>query len=95
MTFQWFMDQVLAGIPFIIVSDFPRPGTVKELQAFLGTVNFYQRFMASAAGVLLLLTAALKGSHKDDHHLVWTDRMASVFLAAKDRLQWATGLAFP
>ena len=43
------------------VRDFPQPNTVKELQAFLGAVNFYHRFIPSAAKILLPLTAVLKG----------------------------------
>jgi hypothetical protein len=29
-----------------VMNDFPRPHTVKDLQRFLGMVNFYQRFFA-------------------------------------------------
>ncbi len=38
--------------------DFPQPSTVKELQGLLGLVNFYRRFISSAARVLLPLTNA-------------------------------------
>ncbi len=31
------------------IADFPCPSTVKELKAFLGTINFYVWFVASAA----------------------------------------------
>jgi len=36
----------------------PRPGTVKELQGFLGAVNFCRRFIPAAARILKLLTNA-------------------------------------
>ena len=38
------------------VRDFPHPNTVKELQAFLGAVNFYRHFIPAAAKILLPLT---------------------------------------
>jgi hypothetical protein len=31
------------------VHDFPRPGTIRELQAFLGKVNYYQPFLCAVA----------------------------------------------
>jgi hypothetical protein len=39
----------------------PRPQTVQDLQAFLGTVNFYHRFLPAAASLLQPLTDALHG----------------------------------
>jgi Reverse transcriptase (RNA-dependent DNA polymerase) len=41
---------------------FPRPSTVRELQAFLGLLNFYRRFVPAAAAILRPLTDALSGS---------------------------------
>jgi hypothetical protein len=38
------------------VVDFPQPSTVKELQAFLGMLNFYRRFLPAIANFLRLLT---------------------------------------
>ena len=46
------------------IQDFPQPATVKELQGFLGAVNFYRRFIPAAANILLQLTAFLKGGKK-------------------------------
>jgi hypothetical protein len=31
------------------VQDFPRPGTLRELQTFLGTVNYYRQFLCAMA----------------------------------------------
>ena len=38
-----------------VISEFPRPGTVKELQAFFETINFYmyEYFIPKAAGIIL------------------------------------------
>ena len=41
------------------VKDFPPPRTIKELQAFLGMVNFYRRFLPAVARTLRPLTDAL------------------------------------
>jgi hypothetical protein len=44
------------------VTDFPRPSTVKELQMFLGMVNFYRRFLPGAARALKPLTDCLRAA---------------------------------
>ena len=36
------------------IQEFPRPSIIKELQAFLGMVNFYRRFLPSIARTLRL-----------------------------------------
>ena len=46
------------------VAYFLRPATIKELQAFLGAVNFYRLFKPAAAEILLPLTAVSKGAKK-------------------------------
>ena len=55
----YLLDQLTA------VKEFPQPGTVKELQGFLGAVNFYPRFIPAAAKILLPLNS--------DSHLVLGD----------------------
>ena len=42
----------------------PQLNTVKELQQFLGLLNFYRRFILSAAKVLVPLTEVLKGQEQ-------------------------------
>ncbi len=46
------------------ISDFPPTQDVKQLQHFLGMVNFYRRFLPGIARTLQLLTDALKGTPK-------------------------------
>jgi cytoskeleton-associated protein 5 len=41
---------------------FPRPNTVRELQAFLGLFNFYRRFVPAEAATLKPLTDMLGGA---------------------------------
>jgi hypothetical protein len=43
------------------IQQFPQPADRKQLQGFLGLVNFYGRFISAAAHILLPLTDALKG----------------------------------
>ncbi len=42
----------------------PEPTNISELQAFLGTVNFYRRFLPVAARTLKPLTDLLVGGPK-------------------------------
>ena len=82
-------DQIAA------VKNFPQPHTVKELQAFLGVVNFYPHFIPAAAKILLPLTAVLKGGRKGAEHLVWTPPTLEAYSSIKTALLHTTCLAFP
>jgi len=82
-------DQVKA------ICDYPQPATIKQLQAFLGLVNFYRRFLPGAAGILLPLTSALKGGLPGSSPVAWTEGMAAAFQLTKQRLLATTSLAFP
>jgi hypothetical protein len=74
------------------VKDFPRPSTVKELQMFLGMVNFYPRFLPGAARALRPLTDCLQGGLKSPTAVEWnSEREAEV----KQMLASATRLANP
>ncbi len=44
------------------IAKHPLPNTVRELQQFLGMLNFYRSFLPSAARLLALLTDSLKGA---------------------------------
>ena len=77
------------------VRDFSQPNTVKELQAFLGAVNFSRRFIPSAAKILLPLTAVLKGGKKGSDLLEWLPAMGGAFNNIKAALMQSLCLAFP
>jgi hypothetical protein len=44
------------------IQDFPDPQDKKQLQTFLGMVNFYRRFIPAAANILFPLTDALRAN---------------------------------
>jgi hypothetical protein len=72
------------------VSDFPPPQDVKQLQQFLGMVNFYRCFLTGIARTLQPLTDALRGAPKT---LEWPP--ATTFGVAKAALAAAVPLAHP
>jgi len=72
--------------------DFPPPCDLKQLQRYLGMINFYRRFLPGIAGVLQPLTDLLRGNPKT---LVWTDTAAAAFTAGKAALAKCTVLAHP
>jgi hypothetical protein len=71
---------------------FPPPQVVKQLQQFLGMVNFYRRFLPGIARTLQPLTDALRGAPKT---LEWPPAAAAAFRAAKAALAAAVPLAHP
>ena len=75
--------------------DFPKPSTIKELQAFLGLFNFYRRFVPAAAQLVLPLTDALKGGRPGGTAISWSSAMESSFAAAKSSLSDAALLDHP
>jgi len=77
------------------VQDFPQPGTIKEMQAFLGLVNFYRRFIPGAAGILLPLTSSLRGGVGGHTPVPWTTDMLLAFANIKQSLASAVSLAHP
>jgi cleavage and polyadenylation specificity factor subunit 1 len=77
------------------IAEHPAPTNVKELQNFLGVMNFYRRFVPGAARLHRPLTEALKGSPRPKAPVEWTAEMRTAFQAAKDALRTSTGLAFP
>ncbi len=73
----------------------PPPSTIKELQVFLGMVNFYRRFLPGIASTLRPLTDALKGNRPASERLPWTAEMEAGFAEAKAALGRATWLGDP
>jgi len=65
---------------------------VKQMQRFLGMVNFYRRFTPGIAKTLEPLTAALKGGKKT---LQWSPQLEEAFNKTKQVLVKAVPLAHP
>jgi hypothetical protein len=72
--------------------DFPPPSDIKQLQRYLGLINFYRRFLPGIAGTLKPLTDLLRGNPKT---LVWSGSAQSVFTAGKAALAACTKLVHP
>ena len=68
---------------------------MKELQGFLGTVNFYRRFIRGAAHLLRPLTDVLRGSPPPASAVTWTAEMDRAFLTARESLARKVELVNP
>ena len=77
------------------VQQFPEPATVKDMQVFLGMVNFYRRFVPNASCILLQLTDCLRGGLPPSSALSWSPEMSPAFQEAKAALAKATWLQHP
>ena len=85
------------------ISAVPPPTTIKELQRFLGMVNYYRRFIRRAAHHLHPLFNALQGPKKKKGEtarpkpktLTWNDDLQKSFEAIKEALAVATLLHHP
>jgi cleavage and polyadenylation specificity factor subunit 1 len=65
------------------------------LQAFLGLLNYYRRFVLVAAKILRPLTDALQGSKQPKSPISWSPGMSAAFTAAKAALSAAFLLDHP
>ena len=74
------------------IRSFPRPTTVKQLQEYLGMVNFYHRFVPSGAALMQPVYKAIDMKHK---LLVWTSELDTAFRQSKEVLAKATMLVQP
>ena len=79
------------------IRDFPCPTTNKGLETFLGMINFYRRFLPSAARILGPLHAALGALPKSPkvQTLQWTTPMTCAFNSSKDLLADTSMLVYP
>ncbi|KAL0160101.1 hypothetical protein M9458_043826, partial [Cirrhinus mrigala] len=74
------------------VSQWKEPQTIKELQRFLGFVNFYRRFIKNFSLLATPLTSMLKGSKKT---LQWNSNAREAFQRLKQAFTSASVLQHP
>lgn len=72
------------------ICNFPQPKTVKQLQRYLGMVNFYRRFIKNMAQILIPLYVLTNKKNLD-----WTDEAQQAFEKSKTALMNFTMLTFP
>lgn len=78
------------------IQGFPKPSTIKELRGFLGTVNFYRKFLKGAAAILAPLNKELEGPKiKGSSPVNWTAEIEEWFQNCKRAFAEATLLAHP
>ena len=70
----------------------PAPTSIKELQRYLGALNYYRRFIPHVAAILSPLYEVLRGKPKK---LQWTDTCEDAFKKSKEALANATMLVHP
>jgi hypothetical protein len=74
------------------IQEFPPPTDLKQLQRYLGMVNFYRRFLPGIAKTLQPLTDLLRGAPK---LLAWPPEAAAAFKKSKEALIAAVPLSHP
>lgn len=75
---------------------FPPPSNIKQLRQFLGMINFYRRFMPSAARLQAPLNDLLVGADASGKvPIVWTPELLNTFDKCKRSLSQAALLAHP
>lgn len=74
----------------------PKPKTVVELRRFLGTLNFYRKFVRNAAQLQALLNEFLRNSKRNDKRPIpWTAETEQSFEQCKNSLASAALLVYP
>ncbi|GFT55024.1 transposon Ty3-I Gag-Pol polyprotein, partial [Nephila pilipes] len=78
------------------ILNYPKPKTIKELQRFLGILNFFRRFLPNVAQHQIALSEFLKGTRKNDNRVIeWTTQAEQDFCTCKKLIADATLLAHP
>ena len=76
------------------IEKFPVPTTVKQLEQFIGMMNFYHVFIPKAADIMKPLYRALSGTPRPKD-LEWSSELDHAFNQAKQQLADATLLHHP
>lgn len=75
-----------------VISSWPVPTTIKELQRFLGFANFYRRFIWNYSTITSSITNLLRGNPKS---LSWTPATTEAFATLKRAFTCAPLLIHP
>ena len=103
---QWFADEVdflghtvsASGLKKQLdyvekVDAFPRPQTVREVQQFLGLLNFQRKFVKDLSTLQRPLSELTGG--KKNSKIVWTEERVKAFETLKMQMRQEVELAFP
>lgn len=78
------------------ILNYQRPKTIRELRRFLGSLNFYRRFIKNAADRQAILNNYLKGAKKKDNRPIdWTEESIKQFELCKQDVINAATLTCP
>ncbi|CAK9810898.1 Transposon Tf2-9 polyprotein [Anthophora plagiata] len=77
------------------IAELPEPVSAKQLRRFLGTVNFYRRFIPKAAHTQAPLNDLLAKNIKGNKPVAWTPEARKAFCQCKQDLAQAALLAHP
>lgn len=78
------------------ILNFPQPVVAKQLKRFLGTINFYRRFIPHAAVNQQILQAMIQGNVRNDRTpLKWDETTIAAFQQCKQDLANVALLAHP
>lgn len=69
------------------IKKFPKPENVHQLRQFLGTLNFYRRFIPNAAEDQVILNGLLSGPKiKKKTPIIWNAELEEAFMKCKNSL---------
>lgn len=77
------------------IRQWPQPNTKKELQRFLGALNFYHRFVPKAAKIQAPLYHIIAQVPNRDGALTWTDTARDAFRVCREALASTARLVHP
>ena len=77
------------------INEAPLPANIKALRRYLGTINFYRRFIPGTAKILQPLNDLLQGTKKGNMPIIWSEEVKASFSESKRALADATMLAHP
>ena len=74
----------------LAIENMPRPNSIKDLQCFIGMVNYYNRFIPNTSSILHPFFKIFRGEKK----FSWNTECESAFRQAKDAFQSDICLAY-